>query len=81
MTRAILRRSPKILRPALRHEFDEFDLPPEPGPCDGCPHATVCRSRQLACGIFAEYVKTGRWKAQTTSRLPSRRPYLRLFRH
>ncbi len=81
MTRTIPRNSPLTPRPSPRQEFEQFDPAPEPVPCDGCPHAITCHSRQLACKTFAEYVKTGRWKAQATSRLPSRRPYLRLFHH
>lgn len=81
MTRAIPRGSPSAPRPSPRQEFEQFDPAPEPVPCDGCPHAITCRSRQLACKPFAEYVKTGRWEPRGTLRLPSRRPYLRLFRH
>jgi hypothetical protein len=54
---------------------------PEPPPCLGCRYAITCRTRQLACKAFAEYAKSGRWMAHLTSRLPSRRPYLRLFRN
>lgn len=50
-------------------------------PCLGCRYAITCRTRQLACKAFAEYAKSGRWMAHLTSRLPSRRPCLRLFRN
>jgi hypothetical protein len=52
----------------------------EPPPCDGCPHVTRCRGG-LVCSAFARYVRTGRWKQQDVEHAPSRRPYLRLFRH
>jgi hypothetical protein len=81
MTRASLRGSPSTRGLLLRQELEQRDLAPELVPCDGCPHAITCRSRQLACKSFAEYVKTGRWKPRATPRLPSRRPYLKLFRH
>jgi len=53
----------------------------EPIPCDGCAHAITCTRRQLACRAFAQYVRSGRFKAQPTESLPNRRSYLRLFRH
>lgn len=81
MTRATLLGSPSTRRPSPRQELEQLDLAPERLPCDGCPHAITCRSRQLACKSFADYVKTGRWKPRAAPGLPSRRPYLRLFRH
>jgi hypothetical protein len=62
-------------------QFHPNDFTPEPPPCLGCRYAITCRTRQLACKAFAEYAKSGRWMAHLTSRLPSRRPYLRLFRN
>jgi hypothetical protein len=50
-----------------------------PPPCDGCPQATHCRGG-LVCRAFARYVRDGRWQQQDVGHLPSRRPYLRLFR-
>lgn len=81
MTRATLRGSPNATRLSTRQEFEQFDPASKPVPCDGCPHAIPCRSRQLACKTFAEYVRTGQWEAQFPSRLPSREPYQRLFHH
>lgn len=80
MTRVIPSSSTRTPRPSPQG-LKQFDLAPEPVPCAGCPHATTCRSRQLACKTFAEYVKTGRWRPRVISRLPGRRPYLRLFGH
>lgn len=62
-------------------QFHLNDFTPEPPPCLGCRFALTCRSRQLACKAFVEYAKTGRWMAHLTSRLPSRRPHLRLYRN
>lgn len=56
------------------------EFSPESIPCDDCLYATTCRHRQLACRSFAQYVKSGRWTAQSTLRLPSRRFYRRLYR-
>lgn len=53
----------------------------EPKPCDGCAHVITCTRRRLACRAFAQYVRSGRWKAQPTVSLPNRRSYMRLFRH
>ena len=50
-------------------------------PCDGCTHVMACTRRQFACRAFAQYVRSGRFKAQPTVSLPNRRSYLRLFRH
>ena len=81
MTRGILLRANDVVRNYRPPQIQQFDPPLEPVPCDGCPHAVTCCSRQLACNAFAEYVKTGRWKAQPSSRLPSRRPFQKLFCH
>lgn len=81
MTRAVLLRAGNVVRNCRLSQKQHFYPPPAPVPCDGCPHTVTCCSRQLACNAFAEYVKTGRWKAQPPSRLPSRRPFQRLFRH
>lgn len=62
-------------------EPDQLEHAPEPMPCDGCAHVVTCARRQLACRAFAQYVRTGRFKAQPTVSLPNRRSYLRLFRH
>ena len=62
-------------------QFHPNESTPEPPPCLRCRFAITCRNRQLACKAFAEYTKTGRWMAHFMSRLPSRRPYLRLFRN
>lgn len=51
-----------------------------PPPCDSCECAITCRDRYLACRAFAQYIRTGRWEMLVTPRLPSRRPYQRLFR-
>ena len=63
-----------------RSQFDPGELAPEP-PCTGCPYAVTCRTHQLACKAFGEYIREGRWKVRPGLRLPSRRPYLRMFRH
>ena len=55
-------------------------LAPEP-PCTGCRYAVTCRKHQLACRAFIQYIKSGRWKVLPALRLPSRRPYRRLFRN
>jgi len=81
MTREVVRDIEDAVRPLPGQEPEQFEFVPEPMPCDDCPHVTACGIRQLACRAFAQYVKTGRWKTQAASRLPSRRPYLRLFRH
>lgn len=66
-------------RPMHRKE-EAVEVAAEPIPCDDCPHANLCRIRQLACQAFAEYVRTGRWQLMSGARLPRRQPYQRLFR-
>ncbi len=81
MTRTVPRNSSSIARLLSRQEFAQLDPAPEPMPCDGCAHAIMCSSRQLACKTFAQYVRTGQWNVQASPRRPSREPYKRLFRH
>lgn len=81
MTRSVPHRAKDGTRVSQPQEFEQFEFAPEPAPCDGCPYAITCRTRQLACRAFVQYIRAGRWKGQPTPRLPSRRPYLRLFRH
>lgn len=81
MTRVVLHRVQDGTRASPRQKSEQWDFAPEPAPCDSCPYADTCRKRQLACRAFAEYIRTGRWKGLATPRLPTRRPYLRLFRH
>lgn len=80
MTRSVLHRVKDGTRVSQPQEFEPFEFAPEPAPCDCCPYAITCRTRQLACRVFVQYIRTGRWKRQLTPRLPSRGPYLRLFR-
>lgn len=68
-------------KPVLPERAEHFEFVHNPVPCDGCSHANACGERQLACEAFAEYVRTGQWKIRDARRLPTRRPYLRLFRH
>jgi hypothetical protein len=65
----------------LQQEPEHLEHALEPMPCDGCAHVITCTRRQLACRAFAQYVRSGRWKAQPSVSLPNRRSYLRLFRH
>ena len=65
----------------LQQEPDQLERAAESMPCDGCAHVLTCMRRQLACRAFAQYVRSGRWKAQPSVSLPNRRSYLRLFRH
>jgi hypothetical protein len=81
MTRSVLHRVQDGTRVSQPQKFEQFEFAPEPAPCDGCPYAITCCTRQLACRAFVQYSRTGRWKVQAKSRLPSRRPYLRLFLH
>jgi hypothetical protein len=71
----------RVASQTLQHETDQLEHAPEPMPCDGCAHVITCTRRQLACRAFAQYVRSGRWKAQPTVSLPNRRSYMRLFRH
>lgn len=80
MTRSVSRPIETSTRSSPPREFDPTAIAPEPPPCAGCQYAITCRTRQLACKAFAQYTKSGRWKPRVTLRLPSRRPYLRLFR-
>lgn len=64
-----------------QQEPEQLEHALEPMPCDGCAHVITCTRRQLACRAFAQYVRSGRFKAQPTASLPNRRSYLRLFRH
>jgi len=68
-------------RPAPPPGVESFEVGTPPSPCDGCSYAVTCRTRHLACRAFIQYTSTGRWKVKRISRLPRRRPYLRLFRH
>jgi hypothetical protein len=71
----------EIGRRGLRRlQVDPGGLAPEP-PCTGCPYAVTCRTHQLACNAFLQYLKSGRWKELPALRLPRRRPYRRLFRN
>lgn len=81
MTRSVLHRVKGGTRVSQPQEFDQFEFAPEPASCAGCPYAITCRMRQLACWAFVQYLRDGRLRGQGTPRLPSRRPYLRLFRH
>lgn len=65
----------------LQQEPEQLEHALDLMPCDGCPHVITCRRRQLACRAFAQYVRSGRFKAQSSVNLPNRRSYLRLFRH
>jgi len=67
-------------RKAHRSQVDPGALAPEP-PCTGCRYAITCRTHQLACKAFIQYLKWARWKALPALCLPSRRPYRRLFRN
>jgi hypothetical protein len=67
-------------RSVRRSQVDPGGLAPEP-PCTGCPYAVTCRTHQLACKAFLQYLKSGRWKVLPALRLPTRRPYQRLFRN
>lgn len=67
-------------RSAPRSQVNPGALAPDP-PCTGCPYAVTCRRYQLACKAFIQYIKSGRWKVMPGLRLPSRRPYRRLFRN
>jgi hypothetical protein len=81
MTREAARHSGDCTKPLPPEELDQLAFPHDPAPCDGCSYAIACVKRQLACRAFAEYVRTGRSSVRGTLRLPTRRPYLRLFRH
>jgi hypothetical protein len=78
MTRTVLRRVQDGMPASPAQDFEHSQVTPPP--CDGCECAVTCRVRLLACRAFAQYIRTGRWKEPITRRLPSRRPYLRLFR-
>jgi len=80
MTREVARHSGDRTKPLPPAELDQLDSPHDP-PCDGCSYAIACVRRQLACKVFAEYVRTGRSSVRGTLRLSTRRPYLRLFHH
>ncbi len=64
----------------LQQEPEQLEHALEPRPCDGCAHVITCTRRQLACRAFAQYVRSGRFKAQPNVSSPNRRSYLRLFR-
>jgi hypothetical protein len=70
----------EIETPMVRSQVNPGALEPEP-PCTGCRYAVTCRKHQLACRAFIQYIKSGRWKVLPALRLPSRRPYVRLFRN
>lgn len=65
----------------LQQESEQLEHALEPMPCDGCAHVIACTRRQLACRAFAQYVRSGRFKAQPSESPPNRRSYMRLFRH
>lgn len=78
MTRGILRRIQDDMPTSPALDFEHSQIAPPP--CDSCECAVTCRDRHLACRAFAQYIRTGRWDVPVTPRLPSRRPYQRLFR-
>lgn len=47
-------------------------------PCDGCDQATTCKEHELACGVFAKFVVTGRIDIEMT-RTPTDRVYKKIF--
>ena len=67
-------------RSVRRSQGDPGGLAPAP-PCTGCPYAVTCRTHQLACEAFLQYLNSGRWQGGPALRLPSRRPDRRLFRN
>jgi hypothetical protein len=80
MTREMMHGLNDVAHLLPRQSLEQLEFVPEPVPCDDCLYATTCRRRQLACQAFAQYVKNGRWTAQSTLRLPSRRSYRQLYR-
>jgi len=81
MTRSAPRGIRDVGRPSRAPESPRPGFVIEPPPCDDCPHATICRTRQLACRAFSAYARNGRWKRQDVGKLPGRGRYRRLFRH
>lgn len=55
--------------------------PGDPAPCDGCPHATRCAARELACAAYRLYARgAGAMSWSMAQRVdPTRELYLRLF--
>jgi hypothetical protein len=70
-----------IARGTSPRRSEQWEFVPEPAPCEACQYAVTCGERKLACGAFAQYIRTGHWDDKSASSLPNRRPYLRLFRH
>lgn len=67
-------------RASQRWLFDPSACATE-SPCTGCRYAITCRTRQLACEPFMQYLMSGQWKSPPPQRAPDRRPTMRLFRH
>jgi hypothetical protein len=55
----------------------EPETPVDPWPCDGCPHASACAKRQLACAAYEKYLDGQSWSA--AARSPTREWWQALF--